>query len=114
MSSQALNELKLELPEETITLQEIQQKLEPIKKMCQAMNDKGFKCSRRQKGDGIYCGKHNKDNDHILDDTIQVSIKMINGETYYINKCGVVFSYDIEKPSVIGYIKDNKFMKVIL
>lgn len=108
------NELKLELPEDTITLQEIHNRLEPIKKMCQAMNDKGFKCSRRQKRDSIYCGKHNKDNDHILDNSIQVSIKMINGETYYINKCGVVFSYDIEKPTVIGYVKDGKFVKVIL
>ena len=113
MSSQVLNELKLELPEETITLQEIQQKLEPIKKMCQAMNDKGFKCSRRQKGDGIYCGKHNNDNDHILDKYIQVSIKMINGTTYYVNKCGVVLSYNLEKAKVIGFLKKDVFVKLV-
>ena len=52
--------LELELPEETITLQEIQNKLEPIKNICLAMNDKGLKCSRRQKDNNIYCGKHNQ------------------------------------------------------
>ena len=104
--------LELELPEETITLQEIQNKLEPIKNICLAMNDKGLKCSRRQKDNNIYCGKHNQENDHVYDDIIQVCIKMINGVTYYVNKCGVVLSYDIESPKVIGFLKDNKFFRV--
>jgi hypothetical protein len=105
-------ELKLELPEEYITLQEIEKKLEPTNKICNAMNEKGLKCSRRQKPNSIYCGKHNNDNDHILDKYIQVSIKMINGTTYYVNKCGVVLSYDLEKPKVIGILTKDAFIKV--
>jgi hypothetical protein len=106
-------ELKLDIPEEYITSDEIEKKLEPIKNICHAMNDKGFKCSRRQKPDSIYCGKHNIENDHILDKYIHVSIKMINGNTYYVNKCGVVLTYSMDRPKVIGFIKDNKFFKVI-
>ncbi len=107
-----MNETELIISEEYISIQDIHNKLIHIKDICQAMNDKGFKCSRRQKDGNIYCGKHNHDNDHIFDNIIQVSIKMINGNTYYVNKCGVVLSYDIDKPKVIGFIKDNKFFKV--
>ena len=104
--------LELEIPEETTSLQDVQNNLDSIKDICQAMNDKGFKCSRRQKDNNIYCGKHNSNNDHVFDDIIQVSIKMINGTTYYVNKCGVVLSYNLDNPIVIGYLKDNKFFMV--
>jgi hypothetical protein len=106
------NNMELELPEEYISLQDVETKLEPVNKICQAMNEKGLKCSRRQKPDSIYCGKHNNTNDHILDKYIQVSIKMINGNTYYVNKCGVVLSYNLDKPKVIGFLKKDVFVKL--
>jgi hypothetical protein len=112
MSSENI-EFKLELAEDYMTYNDVIKKIEPINKICQAMNEKGLKCSRRQKPNSIYCGKHNNDNDHILDKYIQVSIKMINVITYYVNKCGVVLSYDLEKPKVIGFLKKDVFVKLV-
>jgi hypothetical protein len=37
---------------------------------------------------------------------------MINGTTYYVNKCGVVLSYNLEKPKVIGILTKDAFIKV--
>jgi hypothetical protein len=68
---------------------------------CQALKENGDRCSRKKKGNGCFCGTHEKGSPHgkIDDDneevkkkkTIEVWLQEIQGVHHYIDKFGNVY-----------------------
>jgi hypothetical protein len=71
---------------------------------CDAINEKGRKCTRKRKENSIYCGKHKDINDHSFDTTVVVTLQIWDDIPYYVDKNGIVFSYAIDHIQMVGYI----------
>lgn len=94
---------------------------------CCALTDKGTQCSRKRKGDNIYCGTHDpteraKKIKHILQPSnqttntkttrIAIHEQIINGIHYYIDNIGNVYCHgdiilDKNNPSIIANWTSN-------
>jgi hypothetical protein len=81
---------------------------------CDAINEKGRKCTRRRKDNTIYCGKHKNVNDHTFEPTVTVTLQVWDGIPYYVDRSGIVFSYSIDNIRMVGYIDPvtQKIVKV--
>jgi hypothetical protein len=81
---------------------------------CDAINEKGRKCTRRRKDSTIYCGKHKNVNDHTFEPTVTVTLQVWDGIPYYVDRSGIVFSYSIDNIRMVGYIDPvtQKIVKV--
>lgn len=93
---------------------EISRESTQLSHTCDAINEKGRKCTRRRKENTIYCGKHKPMNDHSLESTVTVTLQVWDGIPYYVDRNGIVFSYSIDNIKMIGYIDPvtKKIVKV--
>lgn len=90
--------------------------------LCMARKADSGQCTRRRKDGSEFCGKHNgqlkfgriddtvlaKDNQNF----IQCSSIKIDGTEYLIDKNNVVYSYDVEHPTILGYLDENKSLVI--
>ena len=84
--------------------------------ICMARKQDGNQCTRRKKDGQEYCGKHIKnrkygridDNSNILDkladddNYIMTWIETFNGQEYLVDSNNIVYTKNIENPSIVG------------
>lgn len=85
--------------------------------LCMARKADTGQCTRRRKDGSDFCGKHNgqlkfgRIDDTVLSkdkqNFIQCSSIKIEGTDYLIDKHKVVYSYDIDHPTILGYLDEN-------
>ena len=89
--------------------------------ICMARKQDGTQCTRRKKQDCDYCGKHvtNRRYGRIDDcnsqeksNCIQTRLEIINGTNYLVDNLGMVFTYNTNKPEVIGYKENGELITV--
>ena len=86
---------------------------------CKALRASGERCSRRRKGDDIYCGTHlkglpnGKITDDIKDDThLELTVLQVRGIHMYVDKYNNIYSTEdvlskSTNPAIIGKLKEN-------
>ena len=77
----------------------------------------GHQCTRRRKDGTEFCGKHSNnlkfgridDEDKLSknDNFIKCSAIQINGKDYLIDDNKIVYSYNIDVPTIIGGLDEN-------
>jgi hypothetical protein len=95
------------LPNRTVSIKkwsEIVTQSNELMHTCDAINEKGRKCTRKRKENSIYCGKHKNVNDHSFDANVVVTLQIWDDIPYYVDKNGIVFSYAIDHIQMIGYV----------
>lgn len=86
-------------------------------KLCMARKADGHQCTRRRKDGTEFCGKHSNnlkfgridDEDKLSknDNFIKCSAIQINGKDYLIDDNKIVYSYNIDVPTIIGGLDEN-------
>jgi hypothetical protein len=80
--------------------------------ICMARKQDGSQCTRRKKQECEYCGKHvtNRrygriDENCMFESSnfIQTHIESFNNTNYLVDENDIVFTYNVNKPSVVGY-----------
>ena len=84
--------------------------------LCMARKADGCQCTRRRKPGTDYCGKHVGNLKHgRIDDTdeysnndkfIHCSITTINGKEYLMDQNNIVYTNNVDSPTVIGKLSD--------
>ena len=89
--------------------------------ICMARKQDGTQCTRRKKQNCDYCGKHVTSRRYgRIDDNntckslnvIKTKLENINGTDYLVDDNNIVFSYNVDKPSVIGYMQYGELIAV--
>ena len=85
--------------------------------LCMARKADSLQCTRRRKSGCDFCGKHVGNLKHgRIDDTdeysnsdkfIHCSIKTINGTQYLIDQNNIVYTNDVENPSILGKLSSD-------
>lgn len=80
--------------------------------ICMARKQDGSQCTRRKKQDCEYCGKHvtNRrygriDENCMFESSnfIQTRLETFGDTDYLVDENDIVFTYNVNKPSVVGY-----------
>ena len=85
--------------------------------LCMARKADSHQCTRRRKSGCDFCGKHIGNLKHgRIDDAdeysnndkfIHCSIKMIKGKEYLIDQNNIVYTNDVENPSILGKLDES-------